>query len=391
MFLARVKMGKEPNIPGMGTFLTVSDEAIKNGECTDIYFVRTEEALKADNLNPHVVMEVTATSLPDSWAVFCGLADVLALLDGVPVTVDALPEGTVFFRNEPVLRIAGKYRDFCRYETAILGFLCHASGIATSAAHVKLAAGDRPVFSFGSRRQHPSIAAMIERAAWVGGVDGVSNTSAPEGMPVVGTMPHAFVMCYKKPEDAWLAFDRTAPKSVPRIMLADTYCDEKSESLRAAECGATAVRLDTPRSRRGNMRSIIEEVRWELDSHGHENVQIFLSGGVTREDVIAYRDCVDAFGVGGAIANAPVIDFAMDIVEIGGKAVAKRGKRSGVKQVWSREGGQHVVLPASKNGPEGAAPLIETYITGGKVVQDSWMQDARKRVLAWLKTGPEVA
>jgi nicotinate phosphoribosyltransferase len=364
----------------MGTFLTVSDEAIKNGECTDIYFIRTEEALKNDRINPDVVMEVTATSLPDSWAVFCGLADVITLLDGVPVTVDAMPEGTVFFKSEPVLRIAGKYRDFCRYETAILGFLCHASGIATAAAHIRLAAGDRPVFSFGSRRQHPAIAAMIERAAWIGGVDGVSNTCAPEGMPVVGTMPHAFVMCYKKPEDAWRAFDRSAPKSVPRIMLCDTWCDEKAESLRAAECGAAAVRLDTPRSRRGNMRAIVEEVRWELDTHGHKEVKIFLSGGVTREDVILYRDCVDAFGVGGAIANAPVIDFAMDIVEIEGKAKAKRGKRSGVKQVYEKRDGEHVVLPASRKGPKGALPLIETFIRNGKVVQDSWMQEARQRM-----------
>jgi nicotinate phosphoribosyltransferase len=365
----------------MGTFLTVSDEMIKTGECTDIYFVRTEEALEKDRINPDVVMEVTATSLPDPWAVFCGLSDVLALLDGIPVTVDAMPEGTVFYRNEPVLRIAGKYRDFCRYETAILGFLCHASGIATAAAHIRIAAGDRPVYSFGSRRQHPAIAAMIERAAWIGGVDGVSNTCAPQGMPVVGTMPHAFVMCYTTPEDAWRAFDRSAPASVPRIMLCDTYCDEKSESLRAAEIGAAAVRLDTPRSRRGNMRAIIEEVRWELDSHGYENVKIFLSGGVTREDVVLYRDCVDAFGVGGAIANAPVIDFAMDIVVIRGVAKAKRGKRSGVKQVYAKKDGTHVVLPASVKKPAGAQPLIEPYIENGRVVQDSWMQEARERMV----------
>lgn len=364
----------------MGTFLTVSDEAIRNGECTDIYFVRTEEVLETDRLNPKVVMEVTASSLPDSWAVFCGLADVLALLDGMPLTVDAMPEGTVFYKNEPVLRISGKYRDFCRYETAILGFLCHASGIATAAAHIRIAAGNRPVYSFGSRRQHPAIAAMIERAAWIGGVDGVSNTIAPEGMPVVGTMPHAFVMCYRTPEDAWKAFDRSAPKSVPRIMLCDTYCDEKAESLKAAGCGATAVRLDTPRSRRGNMRAIIEEVRWELDAHGYEDVKIFLSGGVTREDVIQYRDCIDAFGVGGAIANAPVIDFGMDIVEINGKAKAKRGKRSGVKQVYAKKNGGHIVLPISRKGPKGALPLIERFITDGNVVQDSWMQDARKRM-----------
>ena len=353
----------------MGTFLTVSDGAVKRGECTDIYFVRTEEALGRDGLNPGVVMEVTAAALPDAWAVFCGLADVLTLLEGLPVTVDAMPEGAVFCRNEPVLRITGKYRDFCRYETAILGFLCHASGIATAAAHIRRAAGDRPVYSFGSRRQHPSIAAMIERAAWIGGVDGVSNTCAPDGMPVVGTMPHAFVMCYPAPEDAWRSFDRNAPKDVPRIMLCDTYCDEKSESLRAAECGAAAVRLDTPRSRRGNMRAILEEVRWELDSHGYPGVKIFLSGGVTREDVRAYRDIVDAFGVGGAIANAPVIDFGMDIVEISGQPKAKRGKRSGVKQVWELPSGEHRVLPGAAPSPAGSAPLLSRYIANGRVLQ----------------------
>jgi nicotinate phosphoribosyltransferase len=364
----------------MGIFDTVSDEQIQRGECTDIYFERTEEILAADDLNPLVTMEVTASALPDNWAVFCGLADVITLLESLPVTVDAMPEGTIFYRNEPVLRITGKYRDFCRYETAILGFLCHASGIATAAAHIRVAAAGRPVYSFGSRRQHPAIAAMIERAAWIGGVDGVSNTCAPEGMPVVGTMPHAFVMCYPKPEDAWRSFDRHAPKEVPRIMLCDTYCDEKSESLRAAECGATAVRLDTPRSRRGNMRAIIEEVRWELDARGHRDVKIFLSGGVTREDVVAYRDCVDAFGVGGAIANAPVIDFGLDIVEIDGEPRAKRGKRSGAKQVWARKSGEHTVLPVSRKGPAGAAPLLEPFIAMGKVVEDAWMQPARERV-----------
>nr|WP_321353264.1 nicotinate phosphoribosyltransferase [uncultured Methanoregula sp.] len=364
----------------MGIFLSVSEETIKNGDCTDIYFVRTEETLVQDNLNPDVVVEVTAASLPEPWAVFCGLSDVVALLEGVPVTVDAMPEGTVFFPGDPVLRITGKYRDFCRYETAILGFLCHASGIATAAAHIRIAAGTRPVYSFGSRRQHPAIAAMIERSAWIGGVDGVSNTCAPEGMPVVGTMPHAFVMCYKKPEDAWRSFNRHAPKDVQRIMLCDTYCDEKSESLRAAQCGASAVRLDTPRSRRGNMRAIIEEVRWELNMHGHTSVKIFLSGGVTREDVLAYKDIVDAFGVGGAIANAPVIDFSLDIVEIDGKAKAKRGKRSGVKQVYDLVCGNRRTLPVSSVPPAGATPLITRFIENGTIVSRPDMQDARARM-----------
>ena len=221
---------------------------------------------------------------------------------------------------------------------------------------------------------------MIERSAWIGGVDGVSNICAPQGMPVAGTMPHAFVMCYDKPEDAWTSFDKHAPKDIPRIMLCDTWCDEKSESLRAAECGATAVRLDTPRSRRGNMQAIIDEVRWELDAHGHSGVKIFLSGGVTRKDVILYRQCVDAFGIGGAIANAPVIDFGMDIVEIQGKPKAKRGKRSGIKQVYRMPDGRHQVLPFTNPVPEGGIPLIECYIENGKIVRTTDLQNARARV-----------
>jgi nicotinate phosphoribosyltransferase len=369
----------------MGIFETVSDDTIKRGDCTDIYFVRTEETLEKEQINPIVSMEVTAAALPDPCGIVCGLSDVLALLSGLPITVDAMPEGAVFFAHEPVLRITGRYRDFCRYETAILGFLCHASGIASATAHMKLQALDRPVYSFGSRRQHPAIARMIERAAWIGGADGVSNTCAPEGMPVVGTMPHAMVMCFPSPADAWRAFDRHSSKDVPRIMLCDTYCDEKAESIKAAECGATAVRLDTPRSRRGNMRAIIDEVRWELDAHGHSEVKIFLSGGVTREDVIAYRDCVNAFGIGGAIANAPVIDFAMDIVEIDGVPKAKRGKRSGVKQVYDLGGHEHRMLPVKTHPPAHATPLIQRFIKDGKIVRVSDMHEARKRVLAWIE------
>ncbi len=374
----------------MGLFDTVSDQTIRDGGCTDIYFVRTEEALAQDGINPQVAMEVTATALPDPWAVFCGLSDVIALLQGMPVTVDALPEGTVFYPHEPVLRITGRYRDFCRYETAILGFLCHASGIATAAAQIRYIANGRPVYSFGSRRQHPAIAPMIERSAWIGGVDGVSNTCAPAGMPVVGTMPHAFVMCYPRPEDAWRSFDAHAPADVPRIMLCDTYCDEKAESLRAAECGAAAVRLDTPRSRRGDMRTIIEEVRWELDARSFSSVKIFLSGGVTRDDVRAYRDIVDAFGIGGAIANAPVVDFSLDIVEIDGKPTAKRGKRSGEKQVYQLRDGTHKVLPVSHKKPKGARALIERFIQDGRVVKQSGMQEARLRVLGQVKDLPQI-
>jgi nicotinate phosphoribosyltransferase len=131
------------------------------------------------------------------------------------------------------------------------------------------------------------------------------------------------------------------------------------------------------------MRAIIEEVRWELDVNGYADVKIFLSGGLTRADVVAYRDVVDAFGVGGAIANAPVIDFALDIVELEGRPFAKRGKRSGVKQVYETADGR-LMLPARTPAPPGAVPFLSPHIRRGAVVARPKMEDARKRVLSRL-------
>jgi nicotinate phosphoribosyltransferase len=132
------------------------------------------------------------------------------------------------------------------------------------------------------------------------------------------------------------------------------------------------------------MRAILEEVRWELDAAGYREVQIVLSGGVTRSDIIAYRDIVDAFGVGGAIANAPVVDFAMDIVSIDGVPCAKRGKKSGTKQVWELQDGRHLLLPSGHPGPEGGIPIISRYIRDGVVLKHPPVSEARNRLLRSL-------
>jgi len=137
---------------------------------------------------------------------------------------------------------------------------------------------------------------------------------------------------------AWKAFDEVMSADVPRVCLVDTYLDEKVESVMAAEAlkdGLTAVRLDTPRSRKGDLAEIIREVRWELDVRGYKHVKIFASGGLDEETVRMFGEAgAEAFGVGTSISNAPTMDFAMDIVEVEGKFAAKRGKLSGKKQVW---------------------------------------------------------
>ncbi|SDK50208.1 hypothetical protein [Methanoculleus thermophilus] len=79
----------------MGRILIVGEDAIRAGQCTDVYFQRVVEVMEKDGVNPEVTMEVTAAVLPDPWGVFCGLADVVELLEGVPVNVEAMPEGSI--------------------------------------------------------------------------------------------------------------------------------------------------------------------------------------------------------------------------------------------------------------------------------------------------------
>jgi len=380
-------------------FGVVSEEEILEGKTTDVYFLRTEEVLRAKGVNPKVVAEVSTTK--GGWAVLAGLEDVAHLLEGKKVDVYAMPEGTIFFPYEPVLQIEGPYLEFARYETPLLGFLCHESGIATKAARIKRLAGDVPVVSFGTRRQHPAIAAMIERCAYLGGMDGVSCVAGAEriGIKATGTMPHSLIICFGegRQEDAWKAFDEVIAPDVPRICLCDTYCDEKKESIAAAEAlgdSLYAVRLDTPTTRRGDFRRIIEEVRWELDIRGYKNVGIFVSGGIDEAEVLALRDIVSGFGVGTSVANARCIDFALDIVECEGKPAAKRGKRGGKKQVYRSKGaieeGKDVITLA---GEEAQAldgdmePLLKPMIRGGEIVAEFSfeVEDAREHVKAQLR------
>ena len=322
-------------------FHVAPDDHIKQGKVTDVYFERVAQTLESRGINPRVVMEVRAATLPRGWpwAVFAGLEEVMELVQGLPVTMQSLDEGTLFRAGEPVLSLRGDYLDFGLYETAILGFLCQASGIATSAARCKAAAGERAVISFGARRMHPAIAPMIERNAFIGGCDGVAVVESAEliGEEPSGTMSHSLILCAQDERAAFEAFDEAMPPEVQRVALVDTFQDEKFGALYAAEVlgdSLYAVRLDTPGSRRGDFLKIMKEVRWELDLRGFEHVKIFISGNIDEEQILKYNLVADAYGVGTHISNSPVVNFSMDIVELDGRPLAKRGKESGVKQLW---------------------------------------------------------
>ena len=358
-------------------FDVVSPEAIASGRATDAYFDRTVETLEAADRNPRVVAEVTADQFPTgNFELLAGVKDAVSLLADLPVDVWALPEGTLF-DGGPVMRIEGEYLDFARYETSLLGFLSHASGVATNALAVRQAAPDASVLSFGARHVHPSIAAMIERSALIGGLDGFSHVAAGDvlGREASGTMPHALLICYGRgnQEAAWRDYDAVMPEDAPRVALCDTYSDEVDETLRAAELlgeDLDSVRLDTTSSRRGDFEAIVRETRWELDARGFEDVDIFVSGGLGPADLRALREHVAGFGVGGYVSNADPVDFALDIVEVEGEPAAKRGKLSGRKQVYRTPDGGHAVALADRVGPSGGTPLLKPVIEDGELVRE---------------------
>ena len=360
---------------------TATLDDIRAGKLTDVYFQHALEALRGEGVDKQVVAEIAASGLPDDaeWAVLAGLEEALVALEGVPVEVHAMPEGTLFCAGEPVMRIRGMYTEFGVLETALLGFLCQASGIATKAARCKRAAEGRRVISFGARRAHPAIAPMVERAAYIAGCDGVAVVKSAEllGIEPTGTMPHALVLILGDLRTALLAFDRHVDPSIPRVALVDTFQDERFASLIAAETlgeKLAAVRLDTPGSRRGNLLKILEEVRWELDLRGHGHVRLFVSGGIDEHDMAELNALCDGYGVGTAISGAPVVNFALDLVEIEGTPITKRGKRSGVKDVLVCDRcGARQLVPASAQAatcPKGHpwAGLLQPMLRDGALL-----------------------
>ena len=385
-------MGEERGSTLRASFDTASYEEIKRGEVADVYFHRTMEILRARGLQDTPVHAEVAykTSDPNEWFVVAGLDEVARLLDGVEVEARAVPEGTICRPNEPVLTLSGPYGAFAEHETAILGFLCQASGVATGAARCRLAAGERQVISFGARRMHPAITPMIERAAYLGGCDGVAVELAARrlGIPASGTVPHALALILGSTAEAARAFDEVVHPDVRRTILVDTFDDEKFGALLAARAipdSIYAVRLDTPGNRRGDFRDLMQEVRWELDRNGFAHVRIFASGGIDVEYILHLNPVCDAYGVGGAIADAPMVDYSLDIVEVAGEDRSKRGKRGGRKRLLQLDDGSHLVIPAGAAAPDGARDLLQPVEELFSVSPDATA--LRARVLDQLSTG----
>src|SRR5256885_10748047 len=160
---------------GRDFYIATADE-IRAGRTSDIYFARTLDVLKkAGRSRANVVAEVTTGALPNGWpwGIFCGLEEVVHLLEGKDVSLWALPEGSVFPPKThrgiplPVMTLEGPYAEWALYETPVLGMICQSSCIATIASRIRKLANGKPLLAIGVRRMHPRIAPLIERSVTI--------------------------------------------------------------------------------------------------------------------------------------------------------------------------------------------------------------------------------
>ena len=331
--ISSIQEVEELNLSPKSRLFSADNEEIKRGLTTDIYFIKTVEILKAMGLEDTKVVAEIFASRP---GVMCGTDEVKNLLTGLAVEVWALPEGEIFGSKEVVMRITGKYCEFGVYETAILGILASSSGWATAAKECAEAVGDKGMICFGSRHVHPAVSTVMERAALVGGATGASNILAAKlyGQQPQGTVPHAVFLMVGDTVEVAKAYYKHMPPGSPCVVLVDTFKDEAEEALRVAEAlgdKLDGIRLDTPSERGGVTPHLVREVRARLDQAGHGHVKILISGGLNIERIKLLKEAgADSFGVGSYISGARAIDMTMDLKEINGKSIAKRGRIPGI-------------------------------------------------------------
>jgi nicotinate phosphoribosyltransferase len=312
----------------------------------------------------------------------------------------AMPEGEVVFQGEPLVRVTAPLVEAQLVETWLLNRVGSQTLLASKAARVALACGDRAFVDFSARRDHGVDAAMAAaRSAWLAGAAGTSLVAAGRrwGLPLSGTMAHSFVMSFDDERDAFRAYARTFPQGV--VLLIDTY-DTVEGARRAAEVarelageGITiaGVRLDS-----GDLASLSVAVREILDAAGLRDVDILASGDLDEHSVstlVAGGAPIDAFGIGtqlGTSADAPALGAVYKLVEdaAGPKMKLAEGKVTlpGRKQVW-RLDDRDVVALHDEDVP-GGRPLLVRVMAGGRRTGAEPLAQARSRCASALAALP---
>lgn len=269
-----------------------------------------------------------------------GLLDALAGMSFIG-DVDAVPEGTVVFADEPLLRVAAPLPVAQLVETRLINLLHFQTLIASKAARMVLAAPGKLLVDFGYRRAHGSEAGLLAaRAAYVAGFDGTATVQAGMtfGIPLYGTMAHSFIQAHGSEEDAFLAFARARPQRL--VLLIDTYDTERAAGAvarLASRLTAEGIHVHGVRIDSGDLAMHAHSVRAILDAHGLKQITIFASGGLDEAEIARLLSAgapIDGFGVGTSLttsADAPALDCAYKIQEYEGLA---RRKTSEGKATW---------------------------------------------------------
>ena len=321
--------------------------------------------------------------------------------------VHAMPEGTVFFADEPIIRVTAPLPEAQLVETRIMNLLHFQTLIASKAARMVLAAPGKALVDFGLRRAHGAEAGLMAgRASYIAGFAGTATVLAEQrfGVPIFGTMAHSYVQAHEDEMAAFESFARARPENL--TLLIDTYDTEEgarevvalAPKLAADGIEVRAVRLDS-----GDLVALSKSVREILDEGGLKNVRIFASGGLDEDrlqEMEASGAPIDGFGIGTSLttsSDVPALDCAYKIQEYAGLARRKlsTGKATwpGRKQVWRHYGpdgrmaGDTIGLESEAHPGE---PLIEQVMQDGRRIKPpAMLTDARAWAARQLERLPD--
>ena len=382
---------------------------------TDMYQLTMLQGYYEQNMEELAVFEFFVRKLPKNrgYLVAAGLEQVLTYLEQLrfspdeiewlagtrlfkPAVLDrlaafrftgevhAMPEGTVFFPNEPILRITAPLPEAQLIESRLMNILHFQTLIASKAARSVLIAEDKLLVDFGMRRAHGSEAALLAaRASYLAGFDGSATVSAGMsfGIPVYGTMAHSFVQTHSQESQAFVHFAEANPDNV--VLLIDTYDTERAAqkvvdlvpSLQEQGIKIKGVRLDS-----GDLADHANKVRSILDRGGLQDTTIFASGNIDEyklDDLITQKAPIDGFGIGTHLdtsADAPYLDCAYKLQEYAGIARRKRseGKATwpGRKQVYRHYDDSGVMIfdtVTLADAPCSGQSLLQSVMQGGTV------------------------
>jgi nicotinate phosphoribosyltransferase len=321
--------------------------------------------------------------------------------------VHAMPEGTVFFANEPILRVTAPLPEAQLAETRLINILHFQTLIASKAARVVLAAPDKRLVDFGLRRAHGAEAGlMAARASYLVGFAGTATVLAEKlyGIPTFGTMAHSFIQAYDDESQAFADFARSRPKNL--TILIDTYDTEaaaKSVVALAPRLMADGITIGSVRLDSGDLIALSKSVRHILDEGGLSEVRIFASGGLDEDsiaDMLRAGAPIDGFGVGTSLttsSDVPALDCVYKLQEYAGvgrrKHSAGKATWPGRKQVWRQYGpdgrmaGDILSVESDRQPGE---PLIAQVMQGGRRLRPSpRLSDIRDRAARELARLPD--